>query len=94
VVQVRERLSIMPHIQLLLKTVDKVVVACDREKSAEVQAKTDDAHAKQVERLANIGVVSQTWMPPVGVKDIAELNAEQALRGRGDDDDVHGPGGR
>ena len=66
----------MPHIQLLLKTADKVVVACDREKSAETQSKTDDAHVKQVERLASIGVVAKTWMPPVGCKDVVELNSK------------------
>jgi hypothetical protein len=80
----------MPHIQLLLKTSDKVVVACDREKSAEVQAKTDDAHAKQIEKLTSIGVLAQTWMPPEGVKDIAEFNVVQLSREtvheHGDDD--------
>jgi hypothetical protein len=72
----------MPHIQLLLKTADKVVVACDREKSAEVQAKTDDAHAKQIEKLTSIGVLAQTWMPPEGVKDIAEFNVAQQTKAR------------
>ena len=67
----------LPHIQLLLTTADKVVVACDRERDADTQVKTDNAHAKQVDLMLAIGVVAQTWMPPVGCKDIAELNAKQ-----------------
>jgi hypothetical protein len=88
----------MTHIQSILKSADKVVVACDREKSADVQSKTDDAHAKQVEKLASIGVIAQTWMTPVGVKDIAEFNVAQQTKAReaehGHDDDFHSPGWR
>jgi hypothetical protein len=84
----------MPHIQQILKSAERVTVAFDREKSLAVQDKTDDGHKKQIEKLASLGVAVRAWAPPEGVKDIAELNAEQALRGRGDDDDVHGPGGR
>ena len=72
----------IPHIQSIIKQLAlKIVIALDNEKDEETQIKTNAAHQKQRERLADLcNVVAQTWMPPEGFKDLAELNALQATQ--------------
>ena len=67
-----------PWVQRVLKLAKKVVVAFEREKSPEVQAKTDAAHELQMQLLREVcGAQVVSWKPPEGVKDMAELNAQQ-----------------
>ena len=67
-----------PWVQKVLKLAKKVIVAFEREDSAEKQAKTDKAHALQIERLREVcGAHVVPWHPPEGVKDMADLNLHQ-----------------
>ena len=67
-----------PWVQKVLKLAKKVIVAFEREDSAEKQAKTDKAHALQIERLLEVcGAHVVPWHPPEGVKDMADLNLHQ-----------------
>ncbi|MBE7564110.1 relaxase/mobilization nuclease domain-containing protein [Acidithiobacillus sp. HP-6] len=62
-----------PHVQQRLKKAESVYVAMDHEKDPETQAKTDAAHARQIEKLCDLGCEKViAWMPPVGSKDLAE----------------------
>lgn len=65
-------------VQKILRAAKKVVVAFEREKSPEVQAKTDAAHELQMQRLREVCAAQVTgWQIPEGSKDLAELNANQ-----------------
>ncbi len=68
-----------PWVQKVLKLAKKVIVAFEREDSAEKQAKTDKAHALQIERLLEVCGAAHVvpWHPPEGVKDMADLNLHQ-----------------
>jgi hypothetical protein len=69
-----------PWVQAILKLARRVIVAFEREKSSEVQAKTDAAHDLQIQRLRELcgGDTEVTsWTLPEGVEDLAELNAKQ-----------------
>ena len=68
-----------PWVQKVLKLAKKVIVAFEREDSAEKQAKTDKAHALQIERLREVCGAAHVvpWHPPEGVKDMADLNLHQ-----------------
>lgn len=62
-----------PHVQNLLKEADTVYVAMEQEKNEEIQAKTDAAHQKQIDKLCELGCEKVIpWMPPAGSKDIAD----------------------
>lgn len=68
-----------PWVQAVLNLAKKVIVAFERESSAEAQAKTDAAHKVQMERLREVCAAQVTsWMPPEGIKDLAELNSYQS----------------
>lgn len=72
-----------PWVQKLLKVARRVIVAGEREKSHEVQQRTDTAHQAQIERLREVcgPVVEVTsWRPPEGCKDMADLNQVQAQK--------------
>lgn len=69
-----------PWVQAILRVAKKVIVALDREKSPEIQAKTDQAHGAQIERLQAVCRVVERWMPPAGSKDMAELNLARQQR--------------
>ena len=67
-----------PWIQKVLKLAKKIVVAFEREKKPEAQAKTDAAHELQIQRLREVcSAQVEEWKPPVGAKDLAELNLQQ-----------------
>jgi hypothetical protein len=68
-----------PWVQKILKLAKKIVVAFEREKTPEAQAKTDAAHELQIEKLREVcsGAQVTSWKPPEGVKDLAELNLQQ-----------------
>ncbi|MBU2742581.1 relaxase/mobilization nuclease domain-containing protein [Acidithiobacillus thiooxidans] len=62
-----------PHVHKRLKKAESVYVAMDHEKDPETQAKTDVAHARQIEKLCDLGCEKViAWMPPVGSKDLAD----------------------
>jgi hypothetical protein len=66
-----------PAIQALLRKAACVVIACENEKDAETQARTDAHHAQQRDRVRHIApdAAVQLWHPPVGWKDVAQLHA-------------------
>ncbi len=66
-----------PAIQTLLCKATRVVIACENEKDAETQARTDAHHAQQRDRVCGIapGADVQLWRPPAGCKDVAQLHA-------------------
>lgn len=69
-----------PEIQEKIRAASVVVVAKDNEKDAEVQAKTDALHSKQVERARELNPGAQVidWKPQAPeIKDIAALNEYQ-----------------
>lgn len=64
-----------PWVQKVLKLAKKVIVAFEREATPEAQAKTDQAHQVQMQRLQEVcGAEVKSWKPPEGIKDLAELN--------------------
>lgn len=70
-----------PWVQKLIRAARRVIVAGEREKSPEVQERTDQARQVQMDRLREVcgpAVEVTSWMPPAGVKDMAELNTRQA----------------
>jgi hypothetical protein len=69
-----------PWVQRVLRLAQRVIVAFEREDTPEKQVKTDAAHQAQMERLRQVcgaDVQVKDWMPPEGVKDLAELNWQQ-----------------
>jgi hypothetical protein len=67
-----------PAVQALLRKAQTVWLAGEREKDEETQRALDQAHAKQKAKVLKVladgpGRV-RTWMPPEGVKDIADRN--------------------
>ena len=67
-----------PWVQKILSVAKKITVCFEREDSAEKQAKTDLAHEKQIQRLQEVCSAQVTaWMPPEGIKDMADLNLHQ-----------------
>lgn len=73
-----------PTVQTLLPRAEAVVVARDNESTAKRQAETDAAHDLQMARIREPRGDCADWRPPVGVKDVAELNwREGASAGAG-----------
>jgi hypothetical protein len=69
------------HVQDILRRAECVVIAGENENNPETQQRTDDAHRKQAQRVAEItGREPEMWMPPNDCKDLAELNAQQQQR--------------
>jgi len=63
------------HVQSILRQAESVVVVGENEKDPETQAKTDEGHQKQAQRVAEItGREARQWKPPSDAKDLAELN--------------------
>ena len=67
-------------IQAILSPATNIVIACDREKDAEIQARTDAQHQQQAERVRGIAVRADVrlWHPPDGCKDVAQWHQRQA----------------
>lgn len=67
-----------PWVQKVLKLAKKVIVAFEREATPEAQAKTDQAHELQMQRLREVcGAQVAGWKPPEGIKDMGDLNLHQ-----------------
>ena len=66
-----------PTVQTLLLQADTVVVVRDNERTAQKQAETDAAHDRQIARIRELRGTCADWRPPVGVKDVAELNQRE-----------------
>ena len=66
-----------PTVQTLLLHADSVVVVRDNESTAKKQAETDAAHDLQIARIRELRGNCGDWRPPVGVKDVAELNQQE-----------------
>ena len=65
----------MPHVQDMLRQAENVIITKDREKSLEVQSRTDADHEKQIMKIREIvgaSVAVTEWVPPQGCKDIAD----------------------
>lgn len=62
-----------PHIQSLLKRAWTVVIACENERTADIQAKTDAEHMEQAKLIEPACNNVRFWRPPDGVKDLADL---------------------
>lgn len=67
-----------PTVQILLLHADSVVVVRDNESTAKKQAETDTAHDLQIVRIKALRGNCADWRPPVGVKDVAELNGRES----------------
>jgi len=65
------------HIQHIVKSAKRITVCYEHEKNLEIQTKTDAAHDKQVQLIAEINPAAEIkkYVPPEGCKDIAEQNA-------------------
>jgi hypothetical protein len=66
-----------PTVQTLLLHADSVIVVRDNESTAKKQAETDAAHDLQIARIRELRGNCADWRPPVGVKDVAELNQQE-----------------
>ena len=64
-------------VQTLLLHADSVIVVRDNERTAQKQAKTDAAHDRQIARIQELRGNCGDWRPPVGVKDVADLNQRE-----------------
>ncbi len=62
-----------PHIQVRLKRLWRCVVASEREKDAETQARTDEQRRRLVDRLQEHVPDVSIWMPPASRKDLGEM---------------------
>ncbi|WP_291524791.1 relaxase/mobilization nuclease domain-containing protein [Acidithiobacillus sp.] len=72
----------MPHVQEVLRQAESVIITKDREKSCEVQARTDADHEKQILKIREIvgaSVAVTEWVPPQGCKDVAEAWQQRVL---------------
>jgi hypothetical protein len=72
----------MPHVQEVLRQAENVIITKDREKSCEVQARTDADHEKQIMKIREIvgaSVAVTEWVPPQGCKDVAEAWQQRVL---------------
>lgn len=71
-----------PHIQELLRQAENVIITKDREKSPEVQSRTDADHAKPIMKIREIveaSVAVTEWVPPQRCKDVAEAWQQRVL---------------
>lgn len=67
-----------PHVQALLTRAEKVVIAGENERTAEIQTTTDTERAEQGRLIAETTAASvRFWRPPAGVKDLAALAAHK-----------------
>jgi len=68
-----------PAMQSILKQAKRVVIAHENEKDAATQQRTDAAHQKQVQRVAEItGRAVKSWKPkPDQGNDLADMNSRQ-----------------
>jgi len=66
-----------PTVQTRLLQAAAVVVVRDNESTAKKQAETDAAHDQQIARIRELRGNCADWRPPVGVKDVAELNQRE-----------------
>jgi hypothetical protein len=72
----------MPHVQEVLRQAENVIITKDREKSLEVQSRTDADHEKQIMKIREIvgaSVAVTEWVPPQGCKDVAEAWQQRIL---------------
>ena len=69
--------GILTPTQTLLLHADSVVVVRDNEATEKKQAETDAAHDRQIARIRELRGTCADWRPPVGVKDVAELNGRE-----------------
>ena len=66
-----------PTVQTLLLHADSVGVVRDNKRTAQKQAETDGAHDLPMARIRELRGNYADWRPPVGVKDVAELNVRE-----------------
>jgi len=68
----------MTHVRVILEHAKTITVACEREETPSIQARTDALHACQAERIAQVnGRPAVLWYPPEGIKDLGELVGNQ-----------------
>ena len=72
-----------PTVQTRLLHAAAVVVVRDNEVTEKKQAETDAGHDRQIARVRELRGSCADWRPPVGVKDVAELNLREQV-GAGD----------
>jgi hypothetical protein len=68
-------------IQALLRCAQRIVIACDHEKDAEIQARTDAQHQQQAARVRLLAPSADVrlWHPPAGHKDVAQWHQRLAV---------------
>lgn len=62
-----------PHVQALLKRAGMVVIACENERTPEIQSVTDAEHQAQARLIVGSCSDVRFWRPPEGTKDLADL---------------------
>ena len=72
-----------PTVQTRLLHADSVVVVRAPERPERKQAETDAARDRQIARIRELRGNCGDWRPPVGVKDVAELNQREQGAGVG-----------
>lgn len=70
----------MPHVAQLIARASEVVVACDNERTPEIQADTDAFHAMQIDVVKELNPSANTmlWHPPTRFEDLADITEKQA----------------
>lgn len=64
------------HVREMLASAKRIVVACEHEKDAATQAKTDVEREKLIEKIVEVAhKMPVRWVPEAGVKDLGELLA-------------------
>ena len=69
-----------PDIQAFIQGATSVTVAAEREKDAKTQEAVDASRQKQIDRLIELGAKPIVYMPPEGIKDLAEHNQAEVRR--------------
>lgn len=69
------------HIVTMLRTASEVVIACDNETSAEIQARIDSQHEHQANLVREHCNNVTLWHPPCEYKDLADMAPERFFTG-------------
>lgn len=69
-----------PDIQAFIMGATSVTVAAEREKDTKTQEAVDASRQKQIDRLIELGAKPIVYMPPEGIKDLAEHNQAEVKR--------------
>jgi hypothetical protein len=73
-----------PQVREVLKKAERITIACENEKDETTQAKTNEQHRRQADRVKEItGKDATLSRPPEGIKDLAEMNQRRLAGEKG-----------